>query len=507
MGHDGMAKRLASGLILWLLCGAAWASCSGSGLTWSCTSGSTAAQINTAISSASDGATITLDAGTYTASGIDLTSGSRNGVTLICATVEGCTMSASGTVFEAINHSYRITNLVRISGFKFTGTASGIIWFYSQGTYGLDKFRIDNNRFENIGAGQIAIFIGENTSTGCSWGVVDNNTFTATTYNFMAMKSLNCGESSRTANAWLTGTRGTWQNVFFEDNTCDFADNTDLATGCVDAWKGGGVVTRYNTVTGARFLTHSYCHGGPANWESYGNTIQNATADVPNYRNMHSQGSGEITIFDNVIYTSGSTTYFEIQHFRSDSSLATTEGSCNSVCNGSYGATGFEGADGNRTSWFGYPCWHQPGRDGDGTLKPVYIWNNRNQSGTKVSMEGGGTGTCANNDTDLINCHFRPDRDYFEAVSANAQSSATSPFNGTTGMGFGTLANRPTTCSRGDTMAEDGSAGGVGYWATDIQTLYRCSATNTWTVDYRPYVYPHPLASGKPAPPTNPRTK
>ena len=54
------------------------ATCSGSGLTWSCTAGSTAGQINAAISSASDGATVTLDNGTYSATGIDLAGGAAD---------------------------------------------------------------------------------------------------------------------------------------------------------------------------------------------------------------------------------------------------------------------------------------------------------------------------------------------------------------------------------------------------------------------------------------------
>ena len=64
----------------------------------------------------------------------------------------------------------------------------------------------------------------------------------------------------------------------------------------------------------------------------------------------------------------------------------------------------------------------------------------------------------------------------------------------TTGAGHGTLANRPTNCTPS-----------VGYWATDQGTwnqsgngwgngqLYVCTATNTWTLNYTPYIYPHPL--------------
>jgi hypothetical protein len=91
--------------------------------------------------------------------------------------------------------------------------------------------------------------------------------------------------------------------------------------------------------------------------------------------------------------------------------------------------------------------------------------------------------------------HVKADRDYYDAVSASAQTSPTSPFNGSTGMGFGSLANRPSTCTTNASEA----GGGVGYFAIDQGsqgTLYRCSSTNTWTAHYVPYAYPHPLVSG-----------
>jgi hypothetical protein len=99
------------------------------------------------------------------------------------------------------------------------------------------------------------------------------------------------------------------------------------------------------------------------------------------------------------------------------------------------------------------------------------------------------------------------DTDYY-AQASGLQTSSTSPFNGTSGAGWGTLANRPTTCTTG-----------VGYFATDrgswntgtsnpygVQqngangVLYRCTSSNTWTLYYTPYIYPHPLTQTQTAP-------
>ena len=95
-------------------------------------------------------------------------------------------------------------------------------------------------------------------------------------------------------------------------------------------------------------------------------------------------------------------------------------------------------------------------------------------------------------------------RDYYEeSKNQSAQNSPTSPFNGSSGAGHGTKVHRPTTCTTGVAYwAED-----EGDWNTTNTTipgtpgytqgnLYICTATNTWTLHYTPYTYPHPLVTG-----------
>ena len=467
------------------------AACTGSGMSWSCTAGSTSAQIQTAVDNASDRGTITFANGSYAISGVSLNS--RNGISLVCATVGGCTITSSGDTFTNDFCSNSKTNLMRVSGFNFTGSANTAkIWFYCNSD--MTQVRIDHNDFQ-IGGSQIAILFGETSSSGRVFGVVDHNNCHGTN-NFMCMKNIS-GD-----NAWFTGAQGSADNLFFEDNICNFGTNSDLGTGCIDVWQGNGTVARFNTITKSRIVNHSYCHGGPYNSEVYGNVINDPNPTANNYRNIHFQGSGEEIAFGNTIEIEPNGNTIVVQHFRGDPSTATSEGGCNSLCNGTVTGTGADptnAKDQNRSGQSGYACWHQPGRDGTGTLKPLYIFNNHNAAGTKVDLvlNSGGNATS----------QVVANRDYYNAVSASAQTSATSPFNGTSGMGFGALALRPTTCVATPQGADAGH-GGVGYWATDQGNwnqsgngfgqgvLYTCTATNTWTLAYTPYTYPHPLQSG-----------
>lgn len=129
-------------------------------------------------------------------------------------------------------------------------------------------------------------------------------------------------------------------------------------------------------------------------------------------------------------------------------------------------------------------------------LSPSYLWANQfSPAGNLGGLVGTNTGRVTRN------------REYFrDNINQAAQSNPTTPFDGTTtiGMGYGALANRPTTCSAG-----------VGYWAEDQGNwntnsttipgtpgstqgaLYVCG-TGGWpsAPSYVPYTYPHPLTNG-----------
>jgi hypothetical protein len=150
-------------------------------------------------------------------------------------------------------------------------------------------------------------------------------------------------------------------------------------------------------------------------------------------------------------------------------------------------------------------------------LDPAYEWDNTITPGSALGQQ---FGTNYAGQT-IQNRDFYTDNWKAGALSGpTAQTSTTAPFNGSTtcnaasgnytcGVGFGTLANRPTSCTTG-----------VGYFATDQGSwntsgngfgqgeLFKCTSTNTWSLAYTPYTYPHPLAGGtgssaNPPAPTN----
>ena len=137
------------------------------------------------------------------------------------------------------------------------------------------------------------------------------------------------------------------------------------------------------------------------------------------------------------------------------------------------------------TGWPGYDAIHSS-----------YSWNNTHDGVEKHPSVN-------SNSTDFI----EHDRDFFKYTAS---------FDGSSGMGMGLFSARPSSglhTAAGYTDAwlaanwpndrggRHHPGGGVGYWATDTQKLYKAASATTWEEIYSPLVYPHPLRGEDPVVP------
>ncbi len=365
---------------------------------------------------------------------------------------------------------------LRVTGLALIGTgnlaASGIIDIDGASA----SVRVDHNHIYTT-AGAVGLRF-----DGSVLGVSDHNYFQsavgAEPNNPIAVHNgVNWNGSSEVAPAvgdhsWNdTDHFGASQFMFFED---DNWTNGDIG----DAHDGARYILRYSTYTGSH--GQMYNHGLT---DARGRSVRAAevyhftfaTSPV-NTAPMYSINSGTLLYWGNT--STGHQYMVQADYTRKDNSTygygSTPSGWGN--CNGSGTFTGWDGPSP------GYPCLDQPGRGaGDllsgnfpnvvntargniiawprQVLSPVYVWDNTfNDAG--FSPEGIlGVGDAA---------LLTDNTDYYQQFGTYGEPGT---FAGTTGVGQGLLSARPSTCTAL-----------VAYWATDTQTLYQCSSTNTWTV-------------------------
>lgn len=317
---------------------------------------------------------------------------------------------------------------------------------------------------------------GENQD-GCQLFEYYDNTMTTTN---SAVTS--CTISGGTATATLASVTG-----FSVNGQLHITGNTN--TNCnVDTAAITGVNTGANTITFAASGSGSGTGG---------------TASLPNFRPFFIRG-GTGFVFHNTYDSLYLDPIIQIDTDRANENSIASQVPNWEMCDGLTQSVGFASPktviiDGAGAG--GYPCRDQLGAATTGsvwgytttppaqTLQGAYFWKNTEtgvgEAPVSIGCETSGNALCLNQAANIL----IQNRDFY---TYNAS------FNGTSGVGEGTLASRPSTCTKG-----------VGYWATDQGSwnqsgsggqgqFYQCSSTNTWTLLYTPLTFPNPL-QGAPA--------
>jgi len=414
------------------------------------------------------------------------------GTTMVSIVKKNITVQGAGidvTNITGATYAWRIGsvgtgNSSRLTGFTVTVNAGGTAVLVDG-----DGWRVDHMKFVSattaLCTGVSALGLRPGVPYGPT-GLVDHSEFINCRTLVVGFPDL----ASKAGAMWVSPLGlGDVNAVYVEDNTYTF---TGSFPNMHDANYGGRYVFRFNTTIGGSSIdNHSHqSFRGTRRFEIYNNTIN---FNNPFFTPLFIRG-GTGTIFQNAIASGFSEPYLSLDNVRSFTS------NFEPMCDGT------QAQDGNQhvapAPDAGWPCRDQIGWNTDTFQwttstphpsqrhEPAYFWSNTI----------GGTPAVVNirNGTEPW---IQPDRDYYTQGTMTVQTSSSSPFNGTTGVGVGTLANRPTTC----TAYGDSSGAGVGYWATDEGEwnstngvtpdgrLYRCTATNTWKLYYMPFPYPHPL--------------
>lgn len=283
---------------------------------------------------------------------------------------------------------------------------------------------------------------------GPGYGLIDHCSF-AWNGNNEIIHALGYGPSNNTG--WgLDITPGSLDALYIEDNVFLNRSVPNYLGGKILMVYGAKEVVRFNTFTRVTVDVHGNTPPSGRYWEFYHNTFLLNSGD--NVDKWYQIRGGTGFIFGD---------------------------SAPSIGNGGRTLTFWEEDSGN-------PARDQIGRGKNQNSTPAYVWlKDPNMS---LGIDDSACGGCI-----IANNSY-----YIQGAS----------FNGTSGVGVGTIASRPSTCTAG-----------VAYWATDEGEwwaanagpdgqLYKCTAANTWTLYYTPATYPHPSQSGgtdtaAPAPPTN----
>lgn len=488
--------------------------------------------IKAKLEAAGDGDTVTIPLGTF------------NWTTSMSATVtaQNVTLKGAGTseigggdqtiIVDSFNSSspllllivpsdgvFRMTGLTIRSGDLDPVKENGIVYISGPGNAQIDHIHFDNHTAAD--GHEKMMWIGNGI-----YGVVHSCIM-----DFAANSSIYVGNGAGSDGqgnaAWAAPTAfGSANFIFFEDNL--YRASVFAPIRMVDVYSAGRTVLRFNTVQGGAGLeVHDTGHSGDDRGarasEQYGNAFTALPDQITPPFDMARISSGANLIWGNSNEAENLKNIFYIDAIRRSNTVYAQAATPNGwgYAGTQFNGTGSDwdgGTDNGTDTLRGYPNIDQPGRgqgdllagsfpakinDTTGTiawpnqaLEPVYIWANTGL----VPHSGYGGAIYANASDGRVVA----DRDYY-AQASGIQTSSNSPFDGTSGTGWGPIALRP----------EAPVTPGVAYWATDEGSwnnsesnpegvdlggasgrLYVADDDGDWQLYYTPYTYPHPLRSG-----------